>query len=252
MIQIFLKSPLPNSLAVAVLIALLFTWLTSIILAMRNAPLQTDSGWFAYLLPGFSLLGLPAAWDLLQAGGIVSFLGLIVLLFFLVNIILPTLKITKRSTHWLVVDWYKWSTLLACASGFVVAGYLAWIEATGGVVACGPSAGCASVQASRYATLFGFLSVGVLGLLGYSGILAGWVVSQYGPASLKRLAAIATWGMCFFGVLFSAYLTFLEPFVIGATCMWCISSAVLMIGLLLVSTPPAQQAFAIPDDGDDE
>jgi uncharacterized membrane protein len=54
--------------------------------------------------------------------------------------------------------------------------------------------------------------------------------------------------MCIFGVLFSIYLTFLEPFVIGATCMWCISSAVLMIILLLISTPAAQQALAIPDD----
>jgi uncharacterized membrane protein len=49
-------------------------------------------------------------------------------------------------------------------------------------------------------------------------------------------------------VLFSIYLTFLEPFVIGATCMWCICSAVIMIILLLASTPFAQQAFAIADD----
>jgi len=34
--------------------------------------------------------------------------------------------------------------------------------------------------------------------------------------------------MAWFGVLFTIYLTFLEPFVIGATCMWCITSAILM------------------------
>jgi uncharacterized membrane protein len=54
--------------------------------------------------------------------------------------------------------------------------------------------------------------------------------------------------MCVFGTLFSIYLTFLEPFVIGATCMWCISSAVLMIILLLASTPGAQQALAVSDE----
>jgi hypothetical protein len=35
-----------------------------------------------------------------------------------------------------------------------------------------------------------------------------------------------------FGVLFSIYLTFLEPFVIGAVCMWCVSSAVIMMLML--------------------
>ena len=30
------------------------------------------------------------------------------------------------------------------------------------------------------------------------------------------------------GTIFSAYLTFLEPFVIGATCGWCLVSAVMM------------------------
>jgi uncharacterized membrane protein len=37
------------------------------------------------------------------------------------------------------------------------------------------------------------------------------------------------------GVLFSIYLTFLEPFVIGATCAWCLSSAVIMTLLLLTT-----------------
>jgi hypothetical protein len=34
--------------------------------------------------------------------------------------------------------------------------------------------------------------------------------------------------------------------------MWCISSAVLMISLLLTSTPGAQAAFAVPEEDDDE
>jgi uncharacterized membrane protein len=129
--------------------------------------------------------------------------------------------------------------------GLTVAGYLTFVETTGTPVVCGPSLhGCIDVQNSRYAILFGILPVGVLGLTGYIGILASWLAWQYGPRSIQRMAVLALWGMCVFGVLFSAYLTFLEPFVIGATCMWCISSAVLMIILLLVSTPSAQEALA--------
>jgi uncharacterized membrane protein len=50
--------------------------------------------------------------------------------------------------------------------------------------------------------------------------------------------------MCIFGVLFSTYLTYLEVFVIHATCSWCITSAVLMILLLWVSTPAVQVILA--------
>jgi uncharacterized membrane protein len=42
-------------------------------------------------------------------------------------------------------------------------------------------------------------------------------------------------------VLFSLYLTFLELFVIKAVCMWCITSAVIMTTLLLLSLKPARQ-----------
>jgi uncharacterized membrane protein len=129
-----------------------------------------------------------------------------------------------------------------------VAGYLTFIESSGAQAMCGPIGRCSDVQNSRFAILFGVLPVGLFGLAGNIAILVGWLVWQYGPNSTKKLGALSIWGAGIFGVLFSAFLTFLEPFVIGATCMWCISSAVLMIILLLVSTPAAQQAFTINDD----
>jgi uncharacterized membrane protein len=42
--------------------------------------------------------------------------------------------------------------------------------------------------------------------------------------------------MAFGATAFSVYLTFLEPFVIGATCMWCITSSVVVALLLLATT----------------
>jgi uncharacterized membrane protein len=115
-------------------------------------------------------------------------------------------------------------------------------------VACGPLlSGCADVQNSPYAILFEVLPVGLLGFLGNIVILAAWIVWRFGSANIQKMAILALWGMCLFGVLFSAYLTFLEPFVIGTTCMWCIASAVIMILLLLASTPAAQQALTIAE-----
>jgi uncharacterized membrane protein len=49
--------------------------------------------------------------------------------------------------------------------------------------------------------------------------------------------------MIAFGTLFSIYLTFLEPFVIGATCAWCLTSAIIMTALLWLSITPGKLAF---------
>jgi uncharacterized membrane protein len=45
------------------------------------------------------------------------------------------------------------------------------------------------------------------------------------------------WWFALVGVLFSIYLTYLEPFVIGATCAWCITSAIAMTLILWAATP---------------
>jgi len=248
MINIFMRSPLPNTLAVIVLIALVVSWLTSLFLSLGNTPVATNRGWYAALLPLFSLPGIPAAVDLLQIRGIAFVFAIPVLIIFLLNILVPVLQIAGKSSHPIVTNWYKWSIPIAVLGGLVVAGYLTFIESTGAPVMCGPTGGCEQVQGSKYSILFGILPIGVLGLMGYLAILAGWLAWQFGPPSLRKVAVLSIWGMCIFGVLFSIYLTFLEPFVIGATCMWCISSAVLMIILLLVSTPAAQGALAVAEE----
>lgn len=248
MIDNFLRAPQANSLAVIVLIALIITWLTSLFLSLRDVPVPVDKGWYAALLPVFTLLGIPATLDLLQIKGATFLFAAIVFIVFGLNIIIPVLRMSgKLSSTWISI-WQKWAIPISILGGLAVAGYLTFIEATAAPVMCGPSGGCADVQNSKYAILFGVLPVGVLGLIGYVAILAGWIVWQYGPRATQKIGALSIWGLCIFGVLFSIYLTFLEPFVIGATCMWCISSAVLMMILLLISTPATQQAFAISDD----
>jgi uncharacterized membrane protein len=120
--------------------------------------------------------------------------------------------------------------------GLIIAGYLSFVEVSGSEAVCGPVGDCNAVQQSSYAKLFGTLPIGVLGLAGYVGILAAWALAKYGPTHLRSNAILAMWGMTLFGVLFSIYLTFLEPFVIGATCAWCVSSAIVITLQFLGST----------------
>jgi uncharacterized membrane protein len=124
-----------------------------------------------------------------------------------------------------------------------VAGYLAYVETAQVDAVCGPVGDCNTVQQSQYARLFGVLPIGVLGLIGYLAIAMSWAIARVDKDSLADLATLVLFMMTIFGTLFSIYLTFLEPFVIGATCAWCVTSAVLMTILMLLSVRPAKLAI---------
>ena len=137
-----------------------------------------------------------------------------------------------------------WIVPLLCVIGFGVAGYLAYVETTQVSAVCGPVGDCNTVQQSKYASLFGILPIGIVGLVGYVTILAAWLVTRYAKEPLSDYAVLFIFITTAFGTLFSIYLTFLEPFVIGATCIWCLSSALLMTVLMLLSARPAKTALS--------
>jgi uncharacterized membrane protein len=139
--------------------------------------------------------------------------------------------------------WREWAIPALCLIGLAVAGYLTYVEAAQVAAVCGPVGDCNTVQQSEYARLFGMLPIGVLGLMGYAAISAAWLIQRWGRAPFDRLAAFALVIMTFGGMLFSIYLTFLEPFVIGATCAWCLTSAVLMTALLWLTVTPQRLAL---------
>ena len=132
-------------------------------------------------------------------------------------------------------SWLNWLIPLLSLVGMGVAFYLTFVETTGAEAICGPVGDCNAVQQSSYAHLFGVLPVGLLGLLGYVGILGLWAWQRFGPAQKVKATGWMLPAATFFGVAFSAYLTFLEPFVIGAICMWCMTSAWIMLILLFVT-----------------
>jgi uncharacterized membrane protein/glutaredoxin len=117
-----------------------------------------------------------------------------------------------------------------------VAAYMASVEIGGSAAVCGPVGDCNRVHQSDYAWLFGLLSVGLFGVAGSATVLATWVVGRLAGGTLALLGRLGLLAAAAFGVAFSAYLTFLEPFVIGATCAWCLTSAVLMGAILVLAT----------------
>jgi uncharacterized membrane protein len=89
------------------------------------------------------------------------------------------------------------------------------------------------VARSHYAHLAG-INVAVIGIFGY--VLL--VVAALVPGDAGRFGGFLT---ALVGFGFSAYLTYLELFVIDAICQWCVASAVVMSLSLAVA---ATRAFA--------
>jgi uncharacterized membrane protein len=142
-------------------------------------------------------------------------------------------------------EWPSWVIPTLVLVGAGAAAYLSYIEITQTEAMCGPVGDCNAVNQSGYATLFGFLPVGVLGLIGYGVILVLWALRRSGSSDLPRFATLGLWGAAFLGTIFSVYLTFLEPFVIGATCAWCLTSAVVMTLLLWATAPLAAKVWPV-------
>lgn len=138
---------------------------------------------------------------------------------------------------------WKWSIPILCVIGLAVASYLAYVEVTQTEIVCGPVGDCNAARQSTYARLFDVLPISVIGVIGYIAILGAWGVSRYGQGKPAALAAAVMLGMTAFGLLFSIYLTFLGAFVIGATCAWCLASAVLMTVLFWFSLTPGRSAL---------
>jgi uncharacterized membrane protein len=127
--------------------------------------------------------------------------------------------------------------------GIGVASYLSYVEIQGVMAVCGPVGDCNTVQQSEYARVLGVLPVGVLGLAGYVAIFTAWFVSRARSGRLALLAKLGLLVMAVIGTLFSIYLTFLEPFVLGATCACCLASAVIITSVMWLSARPGRDAW---------
>jgi uncharacterized membrane protein len=169
-------------------------------------------------------------------------LAIVVLIGMLLSLVAVSLRWSGRFGPTQTVPLSNWVPALAIL-GLGVAGYLAYIAATGNTAACGPVGDCNTVAQSEYSTLLFGISNGALGVAGYVLILIGWLAARFAGAKLATWAKLGIFAAALGGCFFSIYLTTLEPFVIGASCAWCLTSAVLITALMLLSAGPARTAF---------
>lgn len=136
--------------------------------------------------------------------------------------------------------------------GIGIASYVTYVHYAGIKPACTAGESCTKVQTSIYSELAG-VPVALMGLIGYIAILATLLAPE------SERTRFATLVLTLGGFGFSAYLTYRELFSIHAICEWCVTSAIVMTVLMLlsawrfmrgagVSSPGGGAAYADPAD----
>ncbi len=114
-------------------------------------------------------------------------------------------------------------------AGIFVSGVLSLADYLKKDAPCGPSHGCQMVAEAASSHLLGVPNA-YIGLLGYFvlAFLACYRELAGVGGKLGRNSVFVGYGCAAIGTLTSIYLTYISITVIGATCPWCLSSAVIM------------------------
>ncbi len=128
----------------------------------------------------------------------------------------------------------RMAVAVASLLGVFVSAYL-WLHKIGviGSMVCG-TGGCETVQFSPYSLFLG-IDVALIGLLGYIVLLLVALIAIHPSQANARGPALALLGLSVGAVLFTARLKYLEFFVIGAVCQWCVVSAILITVIFVLS-----------------
>jgi uncharacterized membrane protein len=139
------------------------------------------------------------------------------------------------------VPFARMGVALLALVGLIVAAYLSMYNlGLLGTLQCGVGA-CAKVQASEYAYLLG-IPVALWGVGAYAALLVVAMLGLQPRFAGARWVSLALFGMAAVGVVFSAYLTYLEAVVIEAWCQWCVVSAILITLIFLLTIPGLRHA----------
>jgi uncharacterized membrane protein len=123
--------------------------------------------------------------------------------------------------------------------GLIDSTYLFWIKISDSEAAC--FGGCDTVNSSPYSQIWG-IPIALFGAGAYL-IICFLLIYDSKIPLLSSYGSSIFLGITLIGVIYSAYLTFLEIAVIHAICPYCVISAVLMLLLFLISLLRLKQEF---------
>jgi uncharacterized membrane protein len=107
---------------------------------------------------------------------------------------------------------------------------------------------CETVNTSRWSVFLG-LPVAAWGLLFYLDVFGVALLGTHPRWENEPVISIVLVAEAAIGVLFSAWLTYLELAVIEAICIWCVASAVIVLAIFLASIADLREITTPITDG---
>ena len=112
--------------------------------------------------------------------------------------------------------------------------YLTWVKLSHTEAACLPGIGnCETVNTSRYASIYG-IPIALLGAGAYLTIFAILLLERRKGFWMDN-GAMIIFGLSLIGLLYSAYLTYIELAVLHAVCPYCVLSALAILAIFLIN-----------------
>jgi uncharacterized membrane protein len=127
----------------------------------------------------------------------------------------------------------RWVSIGLAILGVLDALYLLILKFTQAEAMCVGNHGCITVNNSIYSEIYG-IPVSAFGIAAYLAI--GLILFLAPKMKLARQAGpLTVFGLGLIGVIFSAYLTYIEAYVIHAFCPFCIASAIIITLIFILA-----------------
>jgi uncharacterized membrane protein len=117
-----------------------------------------------------------------------------------------------------------WALMISAITGMAISIYMLIFKFLRIDAMCLGNGGCSTVNASPYSEIYG-IPVAAVGFIGYLAII-GTLILENRLSFFKENGPLLEFGMGLAGVVYSAYLTYLELNVIHAICPFCVASAI--------------------------
>ena len=127
-----------------------------------------------------------------------------------------------------------WAAFAFSVVGLLVSIYMTIYKLSSNDAMCLGSGGCSQVNASIYSEINGFpvAAIGVIGFLSLIGVM----LLERGSDFFADNGPLLEFGMSLLGFLYSIYLTYLEAYVIRYWCPFCVTSAIAITLVFILST----------------
>ena len=139
-------------------------------------------------------------------------------------------------------DRARWVSFILALLGAADSIYLTYIKFANAPAFCSGIGDCESVNNSVYSQVGG-VPIALFGLGAYLALAALLAFEKRSP-TLEAYGPLAVFGLALTGTLYSAYLTYVELFILHAICPYCVISALLITGIFILALVRLRRSLA--------